>query len=74
MLIDANIIMMTSRIWETRAKVTNILVMERSVMLTMGVLMHVNYWGSQSQGDQQHRRGMLTLPIDVNNIMMTTPI
>ena len=26
---------------EARAKVTNILVMERSVMLTMGVLMHM---------------------------------
>ena len=34
---------------------------------------YVNYWGGQSQGDQQHR-GMLTLLIDANNIMMTTPI
>ena len=45
LLIDANIIMMTSRIWEARAKVTNNIVMERSVMLTMIVLMHIQNIG-----------------------------
>ena len=37
MLIDANIITMTLRIWGARAKVTNIVIMKNSVILTMDV-------------------------------------
>ena len=42
MLIDANIIMMTLQIWETRVKVTNMGMMENCVVLTIDISMQTS--------------------------------
>ena len=41
-LIDANIIMMTMQIWEERAKVTNMGMMENCVVLTIDISMQTS--------------------------------
>ena len=42
MLIDANIIMMTMRIFEARVKVTNMGMMENCVLLTIDISMQTS--------------------------------